>query len=106
MSDEAEKVGGFLARNKLTGVAISMLLELVFLIGAGSWWFSGLAANLHNADALMRKDIEQLEQRTSENESDTNRVEDKVLKEIKEMRIEFKTSLERIEDRMDRRGSQ
>lgn len=104
-------MSSFLSRNKLTGVALTMLLEAVVLGALGSWWVRGETKDLHAADSLTQqqiastqKDIAALESRTASNESAAQRVEDKVLEEMKQMRTEFRNGLERIEDRMDRRG--
>jgi hypothetical protein len=104
MSEDVERVDSFLKRNKLTGVALSMVLEAAILGTIGAWWVRGELADLTNTMAMQAKDIAALASRVEDNESATNKVEDKVLRELKEIRSEFKSGIERIEDRMDRRG--
>lgn len=104
MSDDIERVDSFLKRNKLTGVALSMVLEAALLGVLGAWWLRGETAEISNNVAMQAKDIAALADRVAANESATDKVEDKVLRELKEIRSEFKSGIERIEDRMDRRG--
>lgn len=99
-----DAVGGFLARNKLTGVALAMVLEMVILGSGFSWWFRGEIAALHTTDALIQQDISSLQLRNAAAEMASGRIEERVLREIKEMRAEVNQRIDRIDDKLDRRN--
>lgn len=102
-AEDTEVVAGFLSRNKLTGVALTMLLEAIALGVLGSWWVRGETAELHTTDLVLQKDVSALQNRVTTAEANSERIEDKVLREIKEMRAEVNQRIERIDDKLDRR---
>lgn len=83
-------------------LAVSFLAQAVVLGVLGTWYVGTYAGDLRQADMIATIRLDTANARTAELEAQTDRIEGKVLNEIKSMRAELNQRMDRIEDRMER----